>query len=132
MNEHSTDFQVAILAAAKARGWNPSQLSPAHYRTLALEVRTSREKLRGIADMLASRTATGLGLRIISPGKAAANDLICQSNQCGKYRLLQGGIPACDACVCQGAGLRSKQRDPVWFCPVIDPTTNKHFWDNRE
>jgi len=127
--DRNTDHQLAIIAAAKERGLDPSRLTQSQYRSLALAIRTAKEKVADATAAIISRGLTGLNLRVVPDVVAEQNAAVCRSNQCGKFRTLARGRgpaqEACDACNCHSKWLKSKWRDASEKCPLKQP-----LWDN--
>lgn len=141
------DKQLDIINAAKARGWDAANLSPAQYRALAIDVRSTSELARDSVRALASKAKNLVGVGQVSPAKVAENSAVCQSNRCERFRLLNtqqrtfdaegrpvvkitSQRPACDACNCSNKFLEAKWADNTQECPIVDPTTNKKYWSN--
>jgi len=76
---------------------------------------------------------TTLGINVVSLTVVEENKSVCKSNLCGKYRELKNKRvwPVCDSCNCGGKLLESKWKDGKEHCPLIDPKTQKYYWDNR-
>lgn len=122
----STDHQLAMIAEAKKRGWDPARLSPSQHKILQLHVRSIAQKLGDGTRAMVSRGLTTLSLRVVSKITAEGNATKCRTNSCGKYRKFPDGREACDACGCSGKWLQSKWRDANEKCPLPEP-----LWDNR-
>lgn len=142
------DNQLKIIQAAKARGFDPANLTPSQYRSLSLEVRSTRDKIIDGARALKSRAKHKLGVGQMPVPVAEANKRQCESNECGRFRLLNvqhrtknesgevtvsivGQRPACDACNCHNRWLEAKWGDNTQECPLVNPNTGKKYWSNR-
>lgn len=137
------DNQLKIIEAAKARGWDPSNLSPAQYRALAIAVRLPHQVVSDGAKALVSRSKAVLSINQVPIEKAAENKAVCAQNECGKFRTmvmvsrLKGQPPmqiprhACDACNCASKWLDAKWSDASESCPITNPTTGQPYWSNR-
>jgi hypothetical protein len=121
MNE--TNFQLALIAAAKAEGKDPGRLTQREYQRLAMDIRSKERLVRDATKAIISRGMTGLSLRVVSEKKQAANKEICK--KCPKFRILADSSPACDACSCSGKWLESKWADKIEQCPL-------GHWSNLE
>lgn len=114
----------------KEKGWDPARLTPAQNRWIATELRSRKQLIKDGAKAVSSLVATTLKLRIVSDERAASNEQKCRSGKCGKFAIMTNDDPVCMACNCSSAFLRSKWKDATSRCPLVDPETKDHYWDN--
>lgn len=123
----SMNHQVQIIQLAQKEGLDPSRLTAKQYNTLALRVRTFREKVRDGRKMAASVGLQSTGIRKSVPLPITESNLgKCRLNKCGSYKVSSDGEDICMQCDCTGRRLRFKASDPLQYCP--DPLK---LWDNR-
>lgn len=110
---------LKVFALAKKRGLDVRNLSPAEYRQLALDVRSVKQKVVDGVTAIESRVATSkaVGWRVVPLTIYNERRTNCETNECGSFGLLAGGIPVCHACNCSDKFLDSKWKDARQKCP---------------
>lgn len=126
----SVDHSLDLIQQAIKEGLDPSNLSRAQYTWLSIKIRSNKERIEDLRRATSSRVRTFFG-DTVSVEKQKANEDVCRSNVCGKFRIIKPTIitsegkkikgsdaPACDACNCHGQNLISKWQDPREACPL--------------
>lgn len=125
------DYQLKMIALAHKKGIDPSKMSPAQRTMISIQIRAFTELKRDSLRAAKSFLATSLHLRNVPLNQSKKNEEQCRKNECNRFREIgENKIPACDACSCQGRGLRAKWRDRIEECPKINPKTKTPYWSN--
>lgn len=125
-----SQLQRTAFDLAKAKGWDPTRLTPAQNKWIAVQLRSTGQLIKDGAKALTSVASTLLSLRVVSDEKAVSNEGCCRGNPCGKFAELTNSEPVCMKCQCSGGMLRSKWKDATQFCPDINPETGQPYWSN--
>ena len=88
------------------------------YNKARLQIRTTKEKVTDGARMARGRISNRAGRWQVDPEQAASNLSLCVINSCGNYDTLEGDIPVCHACNCNGKDLKYKTAQRGEKCPV--------------
>lgn len=110
-------YDELIMKEIKARGKDPSDLSPAEFAEISLKVRSPEERAKAVMEASASFIKTRIftvPLPIYWQRREA-----CEANTCGKLVHLKGEKAACLSCGCGGALLEDvKWWDAAKECPL--------------
>lgn len=104
------------MAEIKARGKDPSNLSPEEFREISLLVRDPAERIR--AGLEASASWIKTRVFTVSLPVYWERRGTCEKNSCGMFITLKGDNPACLDCGCGGNLLEDvKWWDAGQECP---------------
>ncbi len=110
------NYEIAIFKEMRRRGYSLHPIIPAQYDACAAAIRTPKELVRDTAIMAESVVSTTLNparrvpLPVLNTRKATC--LTCTS-----FELLQGNVPVCHVCNCNGKLLEIKWLDADQECP---------------